>query len=31
MHEIREIRRILEELEKRIDKSGESKKLAGST
>jgi voltage-gated sodium channel len=31
MHEIREIRRILEELEKRIDKSGETKKLAGST
>lgn len=29
MHEIREIRRILEELEKRIDRSGETKKLAG--
>jgi voltage-gated sodium channel len=31
MHEIREIRRILEELEKRIDKSGGTEKLAGGT
>jgi voltage-gated sodium channel len=31
MHEIREIRRILEELEKRIDKSSEVKESSGNT